>query len=552
MGRKCLYILVALFVTFTTLSFSNIAEAATVYKGTFEEVIYKSNNQGSNESSNVPSQIVIKNNSGMRVTLNIDQNTDFFINNTLTTVEGFKKGMAIEAQVNLRKVVELRGTVDSHEGTITQNSKQKAGLVTKIDPNGMFIQVKLDNSTQSTTFYINKNTRIVKGSDPTDLSSLYEGDRVVLKFSSPNTSVVSEMEIATGGLIVKNIYRGNINAVNEIANSITLKNAQKFENWTFGTSKSNDLTMFNFETNTPIYAGTQKISKGDLKSYRNNVAYLVTIEKFGKEVVERIVVNSNFERTYYEPMTAANPTYRFINLESNGRVYFHDGTILIRNGRLIDPATLTTNSGTAFVVTDGLTTNHYAQIINISNDSFTSPNLANHQLYFGKLTFVDGYKIEVDDVLKVEQNYWKSTNTQVFSISNDTNAVVNNYGRTIELIPNMDLAAYEKRYGYFYVKDGHVSAIHLLQPFESMASKVLSGRINGIDSVYPASINVRNVSQWYNGSWIEANQITNMNIDEALIIKNGQVIEPSDLRIEDRVVIFTDSRFDCHVILVNE
>lgn len=550
MGRKGLYIIVALLLTFSVLGFSNVAEAATVYKGKFEEVIYKSS--GTNEVSNVPSQIVIKNNNGMRVTLNIDQNTDFYINNTLTTVSGFKKGMAVEAKVNLRKVTELRGTVDSHEGTIVQNSKQKAGLVTKIDPNGMFIQVKLDNSSQSTTFYINKNTKIRKGSDPTDLSALYEGDRVILRFSNPYTSVVSEMEIAADGMMIKNIYRGNIHSVNAISNSITLRNAQKFENWTFGTSRTNDLKTFNYESNTPIYVGTEKVSKSDLKAYRNNVAYLVTIEKFGKEVVERIVVNSNFERTYYEPMTAANPTYRFINLETNGRVYFHDGTILIRNGRLIDSATLTTNSGTAFVVTDGLTGDHFAQIINIANDSFTSPNLTNHQLYFGKLTLVDGYLIEVDDVLKVDQNYWKKANTQVFSISNDTNAVVNNYGRTIDIIPNMDLIAYEKRYGYFYVKDGHVNAIHLLQPFEAMASKVLSGNINGIDSIYPASINVRNVSQWYNGAWIEASQITNMNIDEALIIKNGEVIEPSDLRIEDRVVIFTDSRFDCHVILVNE
>lgn len=550
MGRKLFYIIAAFILTLTAIGFSSVAEAATVYRGTFEEIIYTTEG---NDDTKVPSQIVIQSNNGTKITLNIDSNTDFYINNTLTTVESFKKGMSVEAKVNLRKVMELRGSVNSNQGAITQNGIQKAGLVTKVDPKGMFIQVKLDNSTEETTYYINKNTKIRKNSDMTDISSLYEGDRVVLRFSDPYSTVISEMDIsATEGVVIKNIYRGNINSVNAVANSITLQNAQKFENWNFGTSKSNDLQTFTFESNTPIYVGTQKVSKGDLKDYRNSVAYLVTIEKFGKEIVERIVVNSNFERTYYEPITAANPTYRFVNLESNGRMYFHEGTILIRNGRLIDPATLTTNAGTAFVVSDGLTGDHYAQIIHITNDSFTSPNLTSHQLYFGKLTQVDGYAIEVDDVVKVEQNYWKKADTQQFSISNDTNAVVNNYSKTINLIPNMDLVAYEDRYGYFYVKDGHVNAIHLLQKYESVSSRVLTGRVSDVDSIYPATIDVRNVSQWYNGSWVEANQITNMNIEKALIIKNGEVIEPSELTIEDRVVIFTNSRLDCHVILVNE
>lgn len=551
-NRKWLYML-AVLMLIINFSFAEKAQAAAVYKGTFEEIIYSSSSQGGNNSSErVPTQVVIKNSSGTKVTFNIDKNTNFYINNTLTTVEGFKKGMPVEAKVTFRKITELRGTVDSNQGSISPNSKQKAGIVTKIDPNGMFIQVKLDNAQESTTYYINKNTVIKKGQNPADLSALYEGDRVILKFSSPSTSVVSELNIAADGILVKNIYRGNIQSVNSIANSITLRNAQKFENWTFGTSKTNDLKTFPLEGNAPVYVGTEKVSLNELKSYRNSMAYLVTIEKFGREVVERVVVNSNFERTYYEQMTAVNPAYRFVNLETNGRIYFHEGTILIRNGRLVEPATLTTNAGTAFVVTDGLTDDLYAQIIHITNDSFTSPNLASHQLYFGKLSSVVGYRIELDDLLKVENNYWKRSGSQIFSFSNDTDAAVNNFSNATSIIPKTELETYKNRYGYFYVKDGHVNAIRLLEPSESVATKVLTGRINGVKSSYPATINVRNVSQWSNGAWIEASQISNMKIHKALIIKNGQVINPSQLKMEDRVVIFTNSTFDCHVILVNE
>lgn len=549
MTKRLSYIVLLLVLFASTLSFSQTAEAAiTVYNGTFVSVDYTEKELDDGTIQKKLSKITLKNNAGRTTTFNIDDSAKLYINNTLTTINGFKSGMKVQASVNLRKVKELRGTSDVEQGAIPQNSKQKAGVVTKIDPKGMFVAVKVDGGSES-TYYVNNNTKVIKSSSSADLSSLYEGDRVKLKFSNTTTSVISEIEIISTGIEIENLYKGTIQTVNSTSNKITVKNAQKYENWTFGTSTNSNLSTFEFTNNTPIYAGNKKISKNDLRDYRTDDVYFVTVDQFGSEVIKKIIVLENYERTYYEDMSAVNTTFKFINLKTAGRMYFHEGTILVRNGRLIEPSTLT-QYGTAFVVTDGLTKDNYAQVVNITNDSFSKPNLASQGLYFGELAYVDGYLAELNDLVKVENNYWKSENDQVLSFSNSTNAEINYQNSTIKIIPNMDLISYETYYGYFYVKDGHIQAIHLLTPSEKMASQVLSGSIESVNAK-TQKINVKNVSQWFNGTWLDSGSLKNIDLKQTLIVKDGKVIEPSSLKATDRVVLFTDTSFDCHVILVD-
>ena len=74
-------------------------------------------------------------------------------------------GMQVEAEISLRSVVELRGTSNStsepESPTVAQNTKTLAGVVTSIDPNGLFIMLKPDIG-EETTYYINKDTEYQK------------------------------------------------------------------------------------------------------------------------------------------------------------------------------------------------------------------------------------------------------------------------------------------------------------------------------------------------------------------------------------------------------
>lgn len=547
--KRIVYILLMILFLASTFSPSQKAEAATAFKGKFKNVTYTETELKDGTIERKLNKITLANSAGKTVTFKIDESAVLSINNTLTTIDGFKSGMEVRATVSLRKVKELHGTSAVKQGAIKENSKQQSGIITKIDPNGMYITVKLDGQTTEKIFYVNKNTDFLKGSSAVDLSTLYEGDRVKLKFSSIDTSVASEIEIITSGIEIENLYKASIQYVNTASNKITVKNAQVFENWLFGTINNTSLETFAFTNNTPIYAGNKKITKSDLRNYKTSDVYFVTVNQFGKEIIKKIVVLESYERTYYEPLTAVNTSYEFVNLKTTGRIYFHEGTILVRNGRLIEPSTLT-NYGTAFVVTDGVTKDNYAQVVHITNDGFTSPNLAGHELYFGELAYVDGYLAELNNLVKLENNYWKKTADKVLSFSNSTDVKINYSNSTFRIIPDMDLISYETYYGYYYVKNGHIQAIHLLNPSETKANQVLTGRIHSVDKINK-QIDVKDVSQWFNGLWLNSGSLEDVQLSQTLIIKNGKVIEPSDLKPSDRIVLFTSPTFDCHVILVN-
>ncbi|WDV05752.1 hypothetical protein [Lysinibacillus irui] len=551
--KKYSYIIMIILVV--GLAFNQPAKAAQLVTGTFVDVTFSEYTKPDGTIEQQLSKVTLQNDRGRTVTFNINKNTRLYINNTATTIEGFKMGMEVEAEISLRSVVELRGTsttATEPNGPSTgsgSSSKTTAGVVTSIDPNGLFIIVKPDVG-EETTYYINKETNYQKGSSATDISALYVGDRVKLNFKNKNTSVVTKVAISETGTLVENLYKGEIQAVNPNANKLTVKNQHAFINWQFGSQTTNDLSTMSFTSKVPIYVGNTKVEKGQLKNYIGSEAYYATVKQFGKEVIEKIVVLKNNERTYYEPMLSVDTDYQLLKLKSAGTLYFHNGTILIRNGRLIEPTGLLAY-GTAFVIADGAARDHYAQVVQVTSDSFMSPNLAGHELYYGRLSQADGYLIEIDDAMKIESNVFKKTEDTVLSVSNSTKAMVDDGNKTYSVMPDIELYLSEGDYGYFYVKEGHVQALHILDNAKPVAPLMLTGKLQSVKSKYPAVINVKSVSQWQNGRWYEAGEMVDMNIDQATIIKAGKVIQPSDLQASDRLVVLSDRFVKAHFILVD-
>ncbi|WP_431811978.1 hypothetical protein [Lysinibacillus sp. FW12] len=553
--KKYSYIIMIMLLLVVSLAFNQPAKAAQLVTGTFVDVTFSEYTKPDGTIEQQLSKVTLQNDRGRTVTFNINKNTRLYINNTATTIEGFKMGMEVEAEISLRSVVELRGTSttatepNGSSAGSGSSSKTTAGVVTSIDPNGLFIIVKPDVG-EETTYYINKETNYQKGSSATDISALYVGDRVKLNFKNKNTSVVTKVAISETGTLVENLYKGEIQAVNPNANKLTVKNQHAFINWQFGSQITNDLSTMSFTSKVPIYVGNTKVEKGQLKNYIGSEAYYATVKQFGKEVIEKIVVLKNNERTYYEPMLSVDTDYQLLKLKSAGTLYFHNGTILIRNGRLIEPTGLLAY-GTAFVIADGAARDHYAQVVQVTSDSFMSPNLAGHELYYGRLSQADGYLIEIDDAMKIESNVFKKTDDTVLSVSNSTKAMVDDGNKTYSVMPDIELYLSEGDYGYFYVKDGHVQALHILDNAKPVAPLMLTGKLQSVKSKYPAVINVKSVSQWQNGRWYEAGEMVDMNIDQATIIKAGKVIQPSDLQASDRLVVLSDRFVKAHFILVD-
>ncbi len=384
-----------------------------------------------------------------------------------------------------------------------------------------------------------------------------------LKLSSATSSVVTEVEIIQTGTLVHNLYKGQLHTVNVRNNRFIVSNSQAFEDWEFGTRPHNDLSTFSFAGNTTMYAGNKKINKNQLQYYRNSDVYYVTTKQFGREVVEKVVVLENNERTFYDQITMVDTSNQLFRLKNFGLMYYHKGSILVRNGRLVEPSTLSA-WGTAFVLTDGVTKSNTTHVVNITNDSFLSPNLAAHELYFGKLSLVEqsNYLLEIGDYTKLDSGshawLYEEEQAKTLSFSNST-VVTQSIGSTGVALAS-SLQVHEGKYGYFYVKDGHIQAVHLvgkdkLQPTTTMAGRIASikmidqGSI-GVDAT--AELEVKDVSQWYEGAWLDTGRINRLELSQVLIIKDRKRITIDQLKPNDRIVIFTDDTFDAQIILVNE
>ena len=112
------------------------------------------------------------------------------------------------------------------------------------------------------------------------------------------------------------------------------------------------------------------------------------------------------------------------------------------------------------------------------------------------------------------------------------------------------------KYGYFYVADGQVVGIHLIKGSKTPANIALVGRLSKLDpapsgKVVPTKMNVRNVSRWMKGAWADQSSIDKMDIQQATFIKDGAVIQPSDLEINDRLFIIAESVVKGKFILVD-
>ncbi|MED4454503.1 hypothetical protein [Metabacillus fastidiosus] len=537
MVKKYWLLILAIFLLSFNFFTSESLAASSLIKGTFVSVTYTDVKVDDNTTEKRLTSIKIRNSKGTLATYSIDESASLLINSLPTTIGAFKDGMEVEADVTLGYVKELRGISGDSQGNIDIRDKVVVGTINRIGAGGNSLSIKLDNG-QIKTYYLNDETEIFKDTALVDVDVLYEGERIKLTFSEYDTNYIHTIEVNVTGVQIESLIRGTLQRIEPVDNKITIKNERVFNDWKW-TQTSTDYHSYTYSSKTPIFVGDKPIAADKLRSYKNHDVYFVTVKQYGKLSVEKIVIKKGNERTFYEAMTAVDPVKNFIRLLNTGNIKYHDGTIMIQNGRLVDDNSLQ-YSGTAFVVTEGSQTSQYASVINITNDSFSNPHLTNDAIYFGLISDVTPYQVKIRTAQVMSNNYWRTVPDPTFSFSNDTNAVIDRSGGVIKVIPEDEMDDYKGKYAYFYIDNNVVTAVHILDPMVNLAQGVIVGTINDVSSIALNNIRVRNVSQWQNGVWREEGHTT-MNIAQATIIKEGKVISANQLKVNDRIYAVHES-----------
>lgn len=536
------YITMLTILVITSFTSALPTQASSIISGSFVSFTYNEITLEDKTTEKQLEKITLVNNDGKTITLNIDEYVPLFVNSTPTTVGAFKEGMWIEASVNLRKVQELNGLTSMEQGESDSIGRSLTGTVNHIDLHGQYITINLKDREQA-KYYMDVDTEIFKENKLVDLSVLYAGDRVQLYLQDDGSDMLASIHIIVDGIKIEQLYKGTIQQLDTKQKKLVVKNEVVFNNWKWQVQSSNkgNLTSKFFTAKTPIYVGNKKVDPNQLHKYVNNEVYYVTIEKSGKEIIQKIIIKQTNEKSFHENLSNVDTSNKRISLANTKNIPYHDGTIIIRNGRLVDASALTI--GDAYVITNGTSTNQYANIIHITNIGFQSSNLSNQSVYFGQINSVGSYQLLIDHSSLLTNNHWNSTGLTSLNFSNDTVVVENGN------ILTTDFTYSTNKYAYFYVKDNHVVAARIVGSSYIPTSRITTGQLSSSSNNW---LSINNASYWNAGSWQNYVSHHSFNISNTTFIKEGKVISSLEIQKNDRLFIIHESNYaPAHIILVD-
>ncbi|WP_341876118.1 hypothetical protein [Defluviitalea saccharophila] len=509
-------------------------------------------------------EVSIEEYDGTLHTLSFDKNPLFAIDTLNASLKDFKAGMEVYATLKNRNISYMEGFSTAAPGYIPEGSKIRTGTIKAIDRNQLII--KLDTGKEE-TYFTTPATILLKDGKRVSLNTLYVGDRVKLYFDEINTMMVSRIAVQGKSIQVKGLYKGKIAAADVIDEDLTLTDLKLFRNGQWENVSS--AKTISYSGDSPIYIGGQEVSPSKLKYYVGNTAYMVVKDFFSSDRVEAMVLKNQYETNYTDTIEEMNWYAQSFELATNHRnLTFNDGTIVIKNGRLVDIYALGPGMD-AFIVGDGRIDGMAANVVYIYNEDMNNSNIGQDYLYEGRIDVVFRDSIILRDFALLNKHEWEGfDDTKELYYDEDTMIYDLEEGKikTPEEFYFEDYAVDEDSdyaddydledwYAYVYTDGDRINAIMVQKNRDSLLrQRVTNGVIGAVPENHQWTgwrVNIINASDWSprNGQWMARKDAFNLILEEAMIIKDGKIIQADELKPNDRLYIVRDG-LEAKVVIV--
>lgn len=485
-------------------------------------------------------------------------NTIYTIDAQYVNASNFIPGMEIYAEVHGRSVTLVEGYSTSSLGYIPPGSKIRTGRVAKIDNNVLVLKLATGNEE---TFFLTPATVTLRNGVNTSLSALYEGDKVKLYFDEVNANIVSRIHIEGDSIRINGLYKGKVGVVDGFANKITINDVQVLKNGSWSKSNSGALTI-PYNGNVPLYIGGYNIPYDNLKYYKGKTMYIAMKDFFGSNQADRMIVQNQYESTYSDKIKDINWFTGEFELKNNRNIGFHDGTIVIKNDRIVDNFSLSSDSD-VFVVADGRGLQSSADVIYVLNENVNNSNIGQHYIYAGRMDQIVEDRLWLKNFFLLEENDWQSfddekelffdNDTDIYDLTNNKKLSLKEFYSGSYAVDEDSKYAKDNRlrdwHSYVYTDGDRISAIMVQKNMDSLLRQRVT---NGVIAPGPNSIRqdryagwtieLTNARDWSSAKaqWMEKNANLNINLEKALIIKDGKQIQPYDLKAGDRIYLVRD------------
>lgn len=530
------------------LVFANLATASeTGLKNVFKQGSIEGYFRGYSEG-----KVIIEEYSGINYRMFMIKDVDLQVDGRPVKITDFRPGMEVYAELQGRSIKYMDAFSVDMPGYIQPGEKVRVGVVKII--NGDKIQIKFATGEEE-SFLTSPATIILRNKENVNISSLYVGDSVKLYFDETNASYISRMEIEGDSIIIKDLYRGNITVVDELEDIIALEKVDVFKN---GSWKSLDKNLkVPYNSDLPIYVGGQKINYQNLKYYKGKTVYMAIKDNFGKEKIERMVVKAQYETNFSDKIKNINWFSSQIELDNNKNINFHEGTMVIKSGRLVDIYSLNPKSD-GLVIADGRGLNPTADLIYIYNEDINNSNIGQEDIYAGRLDKILQDKVYLRHLSMLNRNEWESfsrekelyydDDTFIYDMENKKQVSSKEFFSSKFSVDEDNRNRRDRDwYGYLYTDGDRISTIFTKESRDSLSvQRTTVGIVENNpteDRSVGWNIKLRDAKNWSvaNEEWMVQNASLNLYLKEAMIIKNGKRVKINDIKAGDRLYLVRDS-----------
>jgi len=485
--------------------------------------------------------------------LSVDDKASLVIDNIPVGIMEFKPGMEVYGELQGRKLIYLESYSTDNPGYIPPGGKMRIGTIKKIDRDMLVVKNPMGGEE---TFFTSEGTIALKKGQNISLGSLYEGDRVKLYFDEIDTPYINRIEVEGDSVLIQDLYRGKITMADQLEDVITLENVEVLHNGEWE-DLANGLRI-SYDASIPLYAGGQKISYKNLKYYKGRTVYAAVKNSFGKDKIEKMVVKSRYETVYSQKIADVNWYTEEIELGNNKNISIHEGTIIIKNGRLADSYGINVNQD-ALVVADGRGSTSSANVIYVYNEGINNSNIGQNLVYTGRLDTILSDTVTLKSFYLLDRNEWESFegekelyydhDTMIFDLE-EMEYVSPGEFYSKDYAVDEDSSRVKKNnlkdwYGCIYADGDRISSIVVQKKMDSLLrQRITTGSVESIvnDSMVGWTITLQDGKDWssHNDKWISKSISTRINLEKAMIVKDGKMITAEELQPRDRLYMVRD------------
>lgn len=327
------------------------------------------------------------------------------VNDSFGTLEDLRYGQDVSLDLNQGYVVKIDSeTFIDKPGYIPKYGKMRMGNIFAIYPAG----IVFDIGGEKITYTIPTGVPITKGGIAVTKNALKEGDSVKLFFDDIYSDDISKMEVEGIERLIQKVYKGKLGSVNEKKQMITLYEPRylKNEDWESVDGYTKDFTLSN---EAEICLGNLEVNLDNLeRDHKDDTVYVVVEDSYGETVTSKVTIKSGGENIYSDNIRTLNDALGSMELDNRINMNITKGTIVLKEGRIVDPSLLAKRDN-VLVVSESFLGESNANVVKL----ITRTENIFDRIYIGAIENVGGNFFTLRNWSTMNDNEWDDIDTSM-------------------------------------------------------------------------------------------------------------------------------------------